>query len=82
MARKPRATVQAGTREAELIGIGVEAARLLRRVREVNSSTLNYFFEMAWHAVYQQADEHTRVALLEAVEADLARELALMRKAG
>ena len=81
MARKPRTIVQPGTREADYVAIGVEAASLLRRVRELNNTSLNYFFEMAWHSVYQHCDETTRVALLEAVEADLARELALLRKA-
>ena len=82
MARKPKTIVTPGTREADMIAIGVEAASLLRRVRELNDTTLNYFFEMAWHSVYQQCDETTRVALLEAVEADLSRELAMLRKAG
>ena len=59
MAKKSRNAALPGSREAELISIGVEAAGLLRRVRELKSSTLNYFFEMAWHAVYQQADEQT-----------------------
>ena len=68
-------------KDAELVAVGVEAAALLRRVRELESSSLNYFFEMAWHAVYQEADEVTRAALMEAVEADLSRELARMRKA-
>ncbi len=67
--------------DRELVTIGVEAASLVRRVRELNNPSLNYFFEMAWHAVYQQADETTRMTLLEAVEADVNRELAQIRKA-
>ena len=68
-------------KDAELVAVGVEAAALLRRVRELESNSLNYFFEMAWHAVYQEANEVTRVAIMEAVEADLSREVARMRKA-
>lgn len=69
-------------RHQEVIELGVETASLLRRVRELDSGTLNYFFEMAWQAIYQHADEATRVALLDAVEADLNKELARLRKAG
>lgn len=68
-------------KDAELVQIGVETAALLRRVRELESNSLNYFYEMAWHALFQEADEVTRVVLMEAVEADLSRELARMRKA-
>ena len=68
-------------KDAELVAVGVEAAALVRRARELESNSLNYFFEMAWHAVYQEADEVTRVAIMEAVEADLSREVARMRKA-
>ena len=68
-------------KDAELLAVGVEAAALQRRVRELESNSLNYFFEMAWHAVYQEADEVTRVAIMEAVETDLSREVARMRKA-
>jgi hypothetical protein len=81
-AKKSKATLSTlRPRDAELVAVGVEAAALLRRVRELESHSLNYFFEMAWHSVYQEADEVTRVALMEAVEADLSRELARMRKA-
>lgn len=68
-------------KDAELVQIGVETAALMRRVRGLESKSLNYFYEMAWHAVYQEADEVTRLTLMEAVEADLSRELARMRKA-
>lgn len=81
-AKKAKASIaMLRPKEKQLVEVGVEAAALLRRVRELNSGSLNYFFEMAWHAVYQEADEVTRVALLEAVEADLSRELAQHRKA-
>jgi hypothetical protein len=59
----------------DLLKAGVKTAALLREIREFGDQSLNYFFEMAWFSIYQACDEQTRAKLLQAVEADLAREL-------
>jgi hypothetical protein len=63
--------LELGTREAGLedrISIGLAAASLLRRVRNLGNPLVSYYFEMAWTAYYQSMDERTRMRIAENLE--------------